>query len=40
MALSVELKQSHRWFLAKCVRRIIVLHNVANSGEASFVREL
>ena len=52
MALSVELNQAHRWFVAECVRRIIEfyhryysiismgLHNVANSGEASFVREL
>ena len=40
MALSVELNQAHQWFVAECVRRIIVLHNVANSGEASFVREL
>ena len=32
MALSVELNQAHRWFVAKCVRRII--DNVANSGQA------
>ena len=28
MALSVELNQAHRWFVAKCVRQIIVLYNV------------
>ena len=37
MALSVELNQAHRWFVAKCVHRIMEFYNVANSGE---VREL
>ena len=26
MALSVELNQAHRWFVAKCVRRIIEVY--------------